>query len=173
MLNIHLVLFMIGISNYLNYAKEHDRRLVHYDGIVIYAPEFGPLPQDVMFLPQAWNKKGDFEEFMVTALSKEDSKLYQVYFQGIRWIMPDIVEVLKSTKSVKIKVGSKNTVCKATYATLTFDETPDLEKDPEVTIGTTPTKMLPLMINSNKLIVRLQDIPEEMGTLKLYQPIVW
>lgn len=164
---------MIGISNYLNFAKEYNKCLIHREGIVIYAPELGPLPQDILFLPQKWDKKGNFEEFMITTLLKEDIRLYQVYFQGIRWIMPDIVEVLKSTKSVEIKIGSKNTLCKATYATLTFDETPDLEKDPEVTISTTPTKMLPLMISSNKLIVRLQDIPEEMGTLKLFQPIVW
>lgn len=63
---------MINLTNYLDFAKEHNRNLNRYKGIMIWNPKFGSLPQDVLFVPSYWHKKGSFEDFLKNEFSRKD-----------------------------------------------------------------------------------------------------
>lgn len=161
---------MIGLYNYLNYAAGQGRKLVRYEGILIYDPAFGNLPQDVLFMPIVWNHKNGFEDFLIKQFSNEKAHLYQVYFQGIRWILPDLEKKLSSCGFVEIQIGLKPRKVKATYAALTFDETTPAISEDEDHVSKKTT--LPMIIKHIKLETDIIEIPPEFGYLKLFEPIL-
>lgn len=166
---------MIGVNNYLQYANKNNKNIVHYEGILIYSPEFGPsrLPQEVLFMPQEWNREISFEDFLLKNLNERDKTLYQVYFQGVRWIIPDLESELENAKFISIKIGDKDISGRATYAKLSFEQL-------HQTIGSPFEVLLPSIRTDLKLVfkkstfkVGLIDAPESIGVLKLYQAINW
>lgn len=167
MLRVYLFLGMIGLTNYLNFAKEHNRKLNRYEGIMIWNPKFGSLPQDVLFVPAYWDKKGSFEDFLKNEFSKKDFIIYQIYFQGIRWILPDLEQKLNDTKYVAIGLGYEYQISKVSYVALTFS--PDSMIEEELNI----INELPIMIDGEKKIIRLYNGLSYMGNAKLYESIFW
>lgn len=162
---------MIGLTNYLNFAKAQNKKLIRVEGIMIYYPEFGSLPQDVLFAPVVWDRKGDFKHFLINEFAKEDFVIYQTYFQGMRWILPDLEERLASTKKNVIKAGNNYNEAWVTYVAITFDVTGI--KNSEDSIMLSRDKLLQIIIRDYKTAIRLQDLPDEMGTGKLFEPIFW
>lgn len=165
-------LFMSSTSNYFEYANKSNRDLTQYEGILIYSTQHGPLPQEILFLPCKWNKKGRFEIFLVKTFSKGDKILYQVYFQGIHWIMPNIVEKLSTSKYADIKIGNSG-LYKATYVLLTFDQSPDPLRDEMIIPPISTLIDLPIAVDGHQMKVKLMDLPDEIGTLKIYESIDW
>lgn len=163
---------MTSTSNYFEYANKFKRDVTQYEGILIYSPEHGPLPQEVLFSPCKWDKKGRFESFLVKTFSDGDKVLYQVYFQGIRWIMPDIVDKLSSSKYVLIKIGNAK-VYRATYVLLTFDQSSDPLRDETVISPSSALIDLPIIVDGHQMKSKLIDLPDDIGKLKIYESIDW
>ncbi|MGY3054691.1 hypothetical protein ACVWYG_002900 [Pedobacter sp. UYEF25] len=160
---------MIGISNYHNYVAKHNLSLTRYEGIIIWDAKFGAVPQDVLFFPSTWNRQGSFKEFLLIEIQKPNATVFQVYFQGMRWILPDLEERIINTKSVEIFVGSQTSSCRASYVAITFGSyTPD-----EEVFILEETNNLQISISNVTRQVKLKDWPNEFGIAKLYEPIAW
>ncbi len=169
---IFYYLFMISSFDYFEYANKYKRDLLQYVGILIYSPDHGALPQEVLYLPCKWNKKGHFENFLKETFASGDKVLYQVYFQGVRWVMPNVVEKLSASRYINIKVGYSGTY-KASYAQLTFDRSPDPLHDETVLSPLSTSIDLPITVDGCQMHVKLMDLPNEIGKLKIYEPIDW
>lgn len=166
---------MVGLNNYLQYAIKSNKNIVPYEGILIYASKFGPspLPQDILFMPKSWNREIDFEDFLVKSLHEKDKTLYQVYFQGVRWIIPEVGSELNKAKFIPIKIGNKEILGRATYAKLTFEQLDESIGDPSDFLPPSVRTDLKLVIRNSTFNVGLIDAPESIGVLKLYQSINW
>ncbi|WP_231490141.1 hypothetical protein [Pedobacter sp. Leaf170] len=160
---------MIGLTNYLNYAKEHNIVLHRYEGIIIWNTSFGPLPQEVLFLPVEWDGSSNFENFVEQEFSKEDAAIYQVYFQGMRWIMPSLADSLNNARYINVGVGTNYNLSRASYVAITF--VTDANND-EFTL-TERIRTLPVMVTDKRLTVKLHDDSPRFGTAKLFETINW
>lgn len=169
MLKIFTIFCMIGLSNYRAYATKHNISLTRYEGIIVWNPKLGALPQEVLFFPAKWNKQGSFKEFLLQELQRPNATAYQIYFQGMRWILPNLEESLNNTKSIEILVGSPPSLCRASYVALTFGPyTPD-----EDNFTFEETHNLAISIDNVTKQVKLKDWPDQLGIAKLYEPIDW
>jgi|GEM_PF-2309422 len=169
MLVLQILLSMLSISDYLQHAKSQSRQLHSVEGIVIYDPGMGSLPQDILFLPGKWDKKGSLEDFITKKVGDKEI-LYQVYFQGIRWIMFDVEKILHSSKFTEIKIGKPLRNVNVTYAELIFDKTINVSNEE---IIDTRDRYLPISVHGKNSNIQLIDLPDSYGTLKIYKPIMW
>jgi hypothetical protein len=88
------------LPNFINYTDAQDIKLDSVKGLIIY-PNDSAIPQDVLFIPTTRSLGGSFNEFVKDVLKDSSSICYVTYFQGIRWIMQDLKEVIDSLKYEK------------------------------------------------------------------------
>jgi len=159
---------MIGLTSYLNYAIAQKRDLSVAEGIIIYSTVASDIPQEVFFIPVAINKDRNFDAFIKETLSNPSNYTYVVYFQGIRWIMPDLSSVVRSLKSVPIQYGTKNKLMQLSFGKITFDKT--YPGDPDIEIDLTVTKV-DVIYNETPFKLNVTEWPAANGVAKLFEKI--
>jgi len=94
-----LIFISMSITALLNEAKAQNRKLFAMEGIIFYF-DTDSIPQEVYLIPVKLNYKGDFEDFVHKTLDSFQGKALDVYFQGMRWMMPNLLEEVQNMKYI-------------------------------------------------------------------------
>ncbi len=89
-----LFIAFITISQFFNFAKAQNEIINEFEGIIFYY-ETDSIPQDVFLLPCKVEYKGDFTDFVVNTLKNYKGKLIEIYFQGMRWGVPNLLSIVR------------------------------------------------------------------------------
>jgi len=157
---------MIGLTSYLDYAIAQKKDLSYVEGIIIYPVAIDGIPQEVFFIPGSMKKDENFNNFLIETFSNRSNHTYVVYFQGIRWIMPDIEDVIKSMKPLQIEYGTKHKLMSVGYGKITFDKTHP--GDPDVGEDLSNTEV-PVLYNKIPFILNVTAWPNYNGIAKLFE----
>jgi len=163
---IIFIFFMLEISTaWFSFAKGQNRNLVHAEGLIIY-PDQDALPQDIYFYPLGKDSVLTLSEVISSKLSDTSAIAYQVYFQGIHWIQPDVLDRLLELKYVKGQTSLwmfPDKSVRLTIGIIIFDNTMAL--DPNNPYNDQKTKMI-LSIGNSEYNIQLQEAPREIGVAK-------
>lgn len=113
-------------------ANGQQRDIYNTEGILIYADE-NRIPQDAIFFKATKSNNQDINDLLLTVLKDSLNTGYIIYFQGIRWMQPNLFEVLTSASFSKGQIEyfdyhilpnlSETKNCKIAYGKVTFDAT--------------------------------------------------
>lgn len=160
---------MIGLSAYLEYAKAQNKELLTVEGIVIYDNSVTALPMFMIFIPAKIEKNVKIEKCMEETLLKPDSRGYIIYFQSIKWILPNLEDIVRTLDYKLIKYGDSSKSCKISYGRFTFDKS--IKGDPEnITLNNVITQV-PIFLGDRKLVLLVSELAEDIGTPKLFEAI--
>lgn len=157
----------MSLTSYLDYANAQNKVIDTVKGIIIY-PDTSGIPQEVLFIPTTEPLGGSFNTYLSDFLSKRSPLAYTVYFQGIRWIVPDIADTLSSLIYIK---GSLNQYIiggikevRISYGGFVFDkrEIPALDKTPKPVL---------LSVNGKSYSLSYLDFNNELGIPKAFEKI--
>lgn len=102
MLLKNLFIAFITVSQFLQYAKAQNEVVNEFEGIIIYY-ETDSIPQDVFLLPCKVEYKGSFKDFAINTLKNYKGELIEIYFQGMRWGMPDLLREVGGMNYINCK----------------------------------------------------------------------
>jgi hypothetical protein len=102
MLLRNLFIAFITVSQFLNYAKAQNEVINEFEGIFFYY-ETDSIPQEVFLLPCKVAYKGCFTAFADSAIKNYKGKLTDIYFQAMRWTMPNILQEAERMNYIKCK----------------------------------------------------------------------
>lgn len=91
MLLKNLFITIITVSQFLHYAKAQTDSLNEFEGIIFYY-ETDAIPQEVFLLPCKVTYKGCFTAFADSTIKNYKGKLIDIFFQGMRWGMPNLLQ---------------------------------------------------------------------------------
>jgi hypothetical protein len=80
-------------SDFYQYLKERKATLVYNTGLIIY-PDNDAVPQEVLLIPYQRNFELSFADDVQKALHDTVNKALTVYFQGMRRVQPELINVL-------------------------------------------------------------------------------
>lgn len=158
---------MIGLSSFLDYAKAQKIALSPVEGIIMYDDSQG-IPQEVIFIPKTLKKGGRLKGLIRKTLSASTTVAYVVYFQGIRWVIPDLETTVANLNSNQIVYGQARVSAKISYGRLTFNTT--VRPDPDVTIDRTIHKVS-VLYNNSAYQLKVTELPDKMGAMVLFEPL--
>lgn len=159
---------MIGLSLYLEYAKAQNKDLSYVEGIIIYDNSQQRIPPVMIFIPTILNKQKNIEGLLTEKLSNNNTRGYIIYFQSLKWILPDLADRVKSLKHIVISYGALHKPHKVSYGKFTFDKT--LKGDPDNIEDNTLTRV-PIVLNNKREYLLVSELPDAMGTPKLFEKI--
>ncbi|MCZ4221877.1 hypothetical protein [Pedobacter rhodius] len=147
-----------------SYAQ--NRKLQAQNGIMIYDSKNGSIPQEVYFIPASLKENEDQFDMINRVLQCSTTIAYQIYFQGIRWIMPNLKSVLSNLKGDEIKYGYKSVNLRVCYIKLIFDITlnDDVTDDDNSSQESIPVQV-PIQYHNKKNIITIMDQTKEIGML--------
>lgn len=93
---------LISLTQFLVNAKAQNEVIKEYEGIIIYY-ETDSIPQDVFFLPCKIEYDGAFKDFAIEKIKNYKGELNEIFFQGIRWGMPDLLAKVQSMNYLTCK----------------------------------------------------------------------
>jgi hypothetical protein len=159
---------MIGLAAYLKYANWQKRELSSIEGIVIYDDSSIAIPAYVVFIPVTFEKGKEVKQSLEETLLRPNPRAYIIYFQAIRWILPDLADIVKSLNYIKVNYGGLYLSRKVSYGKFTFDKT--LKGDESIPTDNTITRV-PVQIDDKVLFLYISELTDDMGTPKLFEKI--
>jgi len=158
---------MMSLTAHLDYAKAQNKVIDTLKGIIIY-PDTSGIPQEVLFIPTTEPLGGSFDTVFSKIFRKQTPAAYIVYFQGIRWIIPDIADTLSSLiykkGSLSLYILGTSKEVRISYGSFIFDKRqfPDPDKTPKPVI---------LSVDGKDLSLAYVDLNNELGVLKGFEKI--
>ena len=160
---------MCSLVSYLAYAESHNMVLERMDGIVMYPIlEETPIPHYIYFMPFELYEGKSLTSYVSRQFLYMPGKFYVLYFHPIRWILPDLGETIKSLPCIPIGYGQSRILFHMSYGRLTFDVTPEhlgKEEEKETVFR------VPLYLNNTNFFINVVELPEHMGTPKIFEKI--
>ncbi|SEL38848.1 hypothetical protein [Parapedobacter koreensis] len=155
---------MFTITSYQEYAKDFGIRLKSYEGILMYVDNGAEIPEQVLFIPVSINRKKTMMEAVQEILASERQTAYELYFQAVKWIMPDAGKKLRQLKHIDINYNHR-TAMKLVFGKFTFTDKPiDLDvKEDETEYGIT------LAIDGQIYSIQVRDLPFSYGYHKFFE----
>ncbi|SFE45684.1 hypothetical protein SAMN05518672_106189 [Chitinophaga sp. CF118] len=155
-------------NNYQEYAKKFNRQLHSISGLIIYDTTY-PIPPSVVIIPCDIRPGQDLNTLVREQLLNNKTEGILVYFQGIRWIMPDLEEPLKQWTFVNAEAvdGYFNKASlKISYGKVTYDNSnADLEEGDDV------KRLFILNVFGTDVRLKITEFPKEVGPAKLFEKI--
>ncbi|MGY0036913.1 hypothetical protein [Pedobacter sp. NJ-S-72] len=96
----------------------------HIDGVIMYPFEEIAIPQYVYFMPKILIEGESLSKFFEQQFLYLPDIFYVLYFNPIRWILPDLAERIHSLDCVPIAYGKDHKLFQLSYGRITFDVTP-------------------------------------------------
>ena len=90
----------MSIFQLLNDAKAQNRDMREFEGIIFYR-DTDSIPEEVFLIPAHLKSDEDFNEFVATTFSNFKDTVINIYFQCMRWTMPNMLENVKMMKYTK------------------------------------------------------------------------
>jgi len=160
---------MCSLVSYLAYAEAHNMVLESMDGVIMYpVMEETPIPHYIYFMPFDLSKVGSLTSFLNKQFLYMPGKFYVLYFYPIRWILPDLGEIIKSLPCIPLGYGQSRILFHMSCGRLTFDVTPDKvsREEEEETVF-----RVPLYVNNTNFFINVVELPGNMGTPKIFEQI--
>jgi hypothetical protein len=98
----NLFIILISVSQFLHCAKAQNEIINEFEGIFFYY-ETDAVPQEVFLLPCKVAYKGCFTDFADSTIKNYKGKLIDIYFQSMRWTMPNLLQEVERMNHVKCK----------------------------------------------------------------------
>jgi hypothetical protein len=99
---LRFLFIIIASCQFLNTARSQETIINEFEGIIIYY-DTDSIPQDVFLLPCKIEYKGSFIDFAVNTFKNYKGELIEIYFQGMRWGMPNLLPVVQQMNYLKCK----------------------------------------------------------------------
>ena len=150
------------------YSEAQNRTLKSIDGLILYPYCKSGIPEYIHFLPGVLREGQSVMSILKQGVLKNPNRFYVLYFNPIRWIVNDLAETMRSLKTIPVKYGEFKIPLALSYGRITFDVTPDFKiSDPEVG----PLYRVPLRILDKQYFINTSDLPEIMGSPKIFEKI--
>lgn len=161
------ILIMTGISTFLSYAKGQEIPLSPMEGIIMYNDSLG-IPQEVIFIPITLKKGRRLKGLIRKTLSDQSTFAYVVYFQGVRWVLPDLESTVANLNTNQIIYGHAKVSAKISYGRLTFNTS--VRADPDVGIDET-IHDVPIVFNNRSYKLKVTELPDRFGAMVLFEKV--
>lgn len=159
---------MSSMTSFLAYAEARNRVLKPIDGIIMYPFEETTIPQYVYFMPKTLAEGECLSEFFKHQFLYLPDLFYVLYFNPIRWILPDLAERIQSLQCIPAGYGKDQKLFQLSYGRITFDVTP-VSEEPDFEEQT--VFRVPLYIAETNFFINVVELPNNMGTPKLFEKI--
>jgi len=149
-------------SSYLEYAAAQQRDVITNTGLMIYSTNNQPIPMYVFFIPCENPNGKSLHSLVQSTLSDTAKSAYVTYFQGIRWTLENVADLIRELEYLDIQYGKNKAEMKISYVTMLFDKTftkDNIEKVPE------PVNVN-VKIDSSEYKLRVFQDSGEHGVLK-------
>ncbi|MBB6501683.1 hypothetical protein [Pedobacter cryoconitis] len=159
---------MSSMLSFLAYAEARSRVLETVDGVLMYPYSENSIPQYVYFMPKKLAEDERLGEFFNHQFLYLPDIFYVLYFNPVRWILPDLAERMQSLEYVPVAYGRDRILFQLSYGRITFDVTPKkTEEEPEE-----PTLFrVPLYMGETSFFINVVELPTTMGTPKLFEKV--
>ncbi|KIO74596.1 hypothetical protein TH53_25535 [Pedobacter lusitanus] len=154
------------MTSFLAYAKTKNRVLKHVDGIIMYPFEETPVPQYVYFMPKKLTEEDRLGRFFEQQFLYLPDIFYVLYFNPIRWILPDLGALIHSLDCRAVGYGKDCKLFQLSYGRITFDITSITQEQEEQTVF-----RVPLYIGDTNFFINVVELPGTMGTPKLFEKV--
>ncbi|MDO7743486.1 MAG: hypothetical protein MUP99_06920, partial [Pedobacter sp.] len=114
---------MNNLYSFLANAKAQHQALTTLDGIVMYHLTESVIPEYIYFMPKNLVDHRSLSKFFDCQFIYMPDKFYVIYFNPIRWVMPDLADVMNKVKGIAIQYGKDKLLFQMTYGRLIFDRT--------------------------------------------------
>jgi hypothetical protein len=91
-----------SLTQFLINSKAQNQVIKEYEGIIIYY-ETDSIPQDIFFIPCKVQYTGSFENFAHEKVKNYQGEITEIFFQGIRWGMPNLQNTFDSMAYLSCK----------------------------------------------------------------------
>lgn len=159
---------MSSMTSFLAYAKTKNRVLKPMEGVIMYPFEEISIPQYVYFMPKNLAKGESLSNFFKGQFLYLPDMFYVLYFNPVRWILPDLAERIQSLECRSVGYGKDQKLFELSYGRITFDITP-ASQEPEPEEQT--IFRVPLYINEANFFINVVELPNTMGTPKLFEKV--
>ena len=88
------------MTTLIQLARENDPTLQELKGIVI-APDSTMIPQEVIFIPFEYDSKQSVSNCLSEALQDRKLTAYEIYFQGMKTMTPDLQTKINTQECIK------------------------------------------------------------------------
>lgn len=102
---VKILTCLLSMSTIIQLARENDPTLKEMKGIVI-APDSPLIPQEVIFIPYEYNEEQPVSTCLSEAILDQRLTAYEIYFQGMRTMTPDLQVKINSQKDIKGSLDS-------------------------------------------------------------------
>jgi hypothetical protein len=89
---LRFLFIIIASCQFLNTARSQETIINEFEGIFFYYETKSPIPQEVFLLPCKVAYKGSFTDFADSTIKNYKGKLIDIYFQAMRWTMPNFLQ---------------------------------------------------------------------------------
>lgn len=159
---------MCGKFSFLVSSEANSRVLQQMNGIILYPFTENGIPEYVHFMPKTLRKGRSLTACFKRSRDIVKDQFYVLYFNPIRWIMPDLARTMRSLDALPVEYGKNKLNFLLSYGSITFDVTPrDNAAETEETI----LLRVPLFLTSTCVYINVMDIPEMMGVPKLFEAL--
>ena len=159
---------MCSMLSFLAYSKAQKRILKRLNGIIIYPQTESGIPEYVHFMPKELKPGKCLSSCFKQRIFHLSDHFYILYFNPIRWILPDLSHTMKSLHAVPVQYGKHRLNFMLSYGKITFDVTPQaLSQDDD---ESSPTRV-PLFLYDKNLYINVTELPDRMGSPKLFEKI--
>ena len=159
---------MCSMLSFLAYSEAQQRILRRLNGIIMYPNTENGIPEYVHFMPKELKHGKCLNSCFKHRVLYLPDRFYILYFNPIRWILPDLSETMKSLDAVPVQYGKHRLNFMLSYGRMTFDITPQDTSPDE----NEPFWMkVPLFIYDKNVFIKVSELPERMGSPKLFEKI--
>jgi hypothetical protein len=159
---------MCSLFSFLAYSEERNRVLKSIEGVIMYPYTETNVPNYVYFMPKKLNEGEHLGAFFKQQFLYLPDEFYVLYFNPIRWILPDLASIMKSLNSIPVGYGKNQLLFELSYGRITFDVTPNSNQQ-EKTDKT--VFHVPIYMEKNSFFINVVELPLDMGTPKLFEKI--
>jgi len=102
MLHVHearILIYLLSMTTLIQLARDNDPFLKEVKGIII-APDSTSIPQDIIFIPFEYDNLTSIKSCLSSALLDQKLKAYEIYFQGMLTMTPDLQTKLNSQQYI-------------------------------------------------------------------------
>ena len=159
---------MNNIFSFLAYAKAQNLVLKNIDGIILYHLTESAIPEYIYFMPKRLVGNRSLSKFFNCQFKYIPEKFYLIYFNPIRWVLPDLPETMRSIQGIAIEYGNNRLLFQLTYGRVTFDIT-------QARKGKTKDDLseyqVPIYLGDKCYFINVVDLPDSMGIPKLFEKL--
>lgn len=94
-----ILICLLSMTTLIQLARENDPFLKEMKGIII-APDSTTIPQEVIFIPFEYNGQS-VSTCLSEALLDQHLTAYEIYFQGMKTMTPDLQTKINSQENIK------------------------------------------------------------------------